>query len=72
MRRRFAVRDSRRPLPSLPRYANVDLGGAINPEAAVPYLPGAPTSFPSGETAYQVPPTPWPLVSPAFESPEKV
>lgn len=36
------------------------------------YAPGAPTSFPSGETAYQVPPTPCPLVSPAFASPEKV
>lgn len=29
-------------------------------------------SLPSGETAYQVPPTPCPLMSPAFLSPEKV
>ncbi|GHD88077.1 hypothetical protein GCM10010508_22660 [Streptomyces naganishii JCM 4654] len=33
---------------------------------------GAPTGFPSGETAYQVPPTPWPLMSPGTLSPEKV
>lgn len=26
-------------------------------------------SFPSGETAHQVPPTPWPLVSPGLLSP---
>ncbi|GGU58004.1 hypothetical protein GCM10010274_53630 [Streptomyces lavendofoliae] len=32
----------------------------------------APTIFPAGETAYQVPPTPWPLVSPGFLSPAKV
>ncbi len=35
-------------------------------------LLGAPTSFPSGETAYHEPPTPWPLVSPGFLSAAKV
>ena len=33
---------------------------------------GAPTSFALGDTAYHVPPTPWPLVSPGCLSPEKV
>ncbi|GGW46741.1 hypothetical protein GCM10010503_24370 [Streptomyces lucensis JCM 4490] len=32
-------------------------GGAIDPGEVI-YLPGAPTGLPSGETAYQVPPTP--------------
>lgn len=41
------------------------------PELRGDYL-GAPTGLPSGETAYQVPPTPWPLVSPGLASPEKV
>ncbi|GAA2259423.1 hypothetical protein GCM10010145_33150 [Streptomyces ruber] len=33
---------------------------------------GLPTALPSGEMAYQVPPTPWPLMSPGFLSPAKV
>lgn len=33
---------------------------------------GAPTNLAWGETAYQVPPTPWPLVSPGLRSPENV
>ncbi|GHE61928.1 hypothetical protein GCM10018782_40210 [Streptomyces griseoaurantiacus] len=33
---------------------------------------GAPTGFPSGATAYHVPPTPCPFVSPAALSPAKV
>ena len=33
---------------------------------------GTPASFAWGVTAYHVPPTPWPLVSPGLASPEKV
>ncbi|GAB2822122.1 hypothetical protein GCM10027073_60790 [Streptomyces chlorus] len=36
------------------------------------YFSGAPTGSPFGRTAYHVPPTPWPLVSPAALSPAKV
>lgn len=45
--------------------------GTTEPGEPIVYF-GAPTGFPSGATAYHVPPTPWPLVSPALVSPEKV
>ncbi len=51
-------------------------GSAVPEENDTPgrlrYFSGAPTGSPFGRTAYHVPPTPWPLVSPAALSPAKV
>ncbi|GGT07601.1 hypothetical protein GCM10010271_07670 [Streptomyces kurssanovii] len=54
------------------RHAEGRETGRRWPEAQRGDYLGAPTGLPSGETAYQVPPTPWPLVSPGLESPAKV
>lgn len=54
------------------RVSVAEWAGGDQPWGGSRYSAGAPTGFPSGETAYQVPPTPWPLVCPAAVSPEKV
>lgn len=52
--------------------AKCDIQRRAGPERLLWGYFEAPTSFASGDTAYHVPPTPWPLVSPGFVSPENV